>query len=601
MHSLVSLVWFIALLPHVFGWGPRKSSSGPPGHYGGLQVHDASFEPDHVLHITYENVSIACQTRPSVVVNGSAFGPELRLRPGKRSWVRVYNDMEEFNTTMHWHGLSMRMSPFSDGTPSASQWPIPPGSFFDYEIFPLTSESGTYFYHSHIGFQAATAAGPLIIEDEAEPPYAYDDERIVFLTDYFNKTDEVIEKGLVATPFTWSGETNAVLINGVGVSVGEKAGDENCALPVIDVEPGKTYRLRFVGALALSMVQFGIAGHENLTIIEADGHYTKPHSERFMQLSSGQRFDVILQAKTEEELKETTDYLIQFETKDRPKVYHGYGVLRYSKASPQISTAPDVPPLTFSNKTYEWAEYALEPMVADNFPTASEVTRRIHIDNRQLQQQTILWQLNGLQWNETSTPYAGDMPYLVNIYQNGPSAMPNYTAAMENNGWDPTTLTWPAKLGEVIEIIWHNTGSLVNGSGGLDYHPFHAHGGHYWDLGCGNGTYDLDANEEKLKNYSPVKRDTTNLYRWGDKTKSGDVSGWRAWRLRVEDAGVWMVHCHILQHMVMGMQSVWVMGDYQDITGIPAVDASGYMQYGGNAVGNATFAPSVVHFFDEDK
>ncbi|EFQ35509.1 L-ascorbate oxidase [Colletotrichum graminicola] len=601
MHSFVLFSWLLALLSQAYAWGPRRSSYGPPGHYGGLHTHDSSFVPDHVLRLTYENVSVGCQTRQSVLVNGSLVGPALRLRPEERSWIRVYNDMEEFNTTMHWHGLSMRMSPFSDGSPTAAQWPIPPNHFFDYEIFPLKSESGTYFYHSHVGFQAATMSGPLIIEDEEEPPYAYDEERIVYLTDYFNKTDSDIEAGLMGSPFTWSGETNAVLINGVGVAIGETAGQGDCALPVIDVEPGKTYRLRFIGATALSMVQMGIMGHDNLTIIEVDGSYTKPHTEKFMQLSTGQRFDVILQAKTEEELQGTTDYLIQLETKERPQVYHGYGVLRYSGAPPQISTAPDVPPLTFSNKTYEWAEYAFEPMEADDFPLASEVTRRIHIDSRQLSTQSIRWQLNGLEWNETSSPYPGDKPYLVNIYENGPSAIPNYTAAIENNGWDPATLTWPAKMGEVLEIIWHNTGSLVDGNGGLDFHPLHAHGGHYWDIGSGNGTYDSDENEEKLKNYNPIKRDTTNLYRYAEKTTSGDLSGWRGWRLRVKDAGVWMIHCHILQHMIMGMQTVWVMGDYQDITGIPAVDAAGYLQYGGNVNGNATFAPSVVHLFDVDK
>lgn len=94
---------------------------------------------------------------------------------------------------------------------------------------------------------------------------------------------------------------------------------------------------------------------------------------------------------------------------------------------------------------------------------------------------------------------------------------------------------------QVLEIIWHNTGSLVNGGGGIDFHPLHAHGGHYWDIGSGNGTYNATENEERLKNYNPVKRDTTNLYRYAEKTKSGDISGWRGWRLRVEDAGVWMV------------------------------------------------------------
>jgi FtsP/CotA-like multicopper oxidase with cupredoxin domain len=110
--------------------------------------------------------------------------------------------------------------------------------------------------------------------------------------------------------------------------------------------------------------------------------------------------------------------------------------------------------------------------------------------------------------------------------------MPNYTAALENGGWDPYTLAWPAKLGEVIEIIIENTGSLVNANGGFDYHPFHLHGGHFYDCGSGNGTYDAAANEEKLKNYDPVLRDTTNLYRYQDKSTAGKEEGWRCCRWR---------------------------------------------------------------------
>jgi L-ascorbate oxidase len=563
-------------------------------------VHDASFVPDEILRITEENVTIACESRLSVLVNGTSPGPALRLKPGKTTWIRVYNDMEHWNTTMHWHGLSMRMAPFCDGSPAASQWPIPAKHYFDYEIHPSKDEPGTYFYHSHVGFQAATCGGPLIIEDNEAPPYAYDEERIVYLSDHFTETDEVIEAGLTATPLKWTGETKAVLVNGVGVAINATAGSGSCNLPIINVDPGKTYRFRFIGGTAISMVQMGFQGHSNLTIIEADGSYTKPYSVEFIQATSGQRFDALLTTKTKEELDGQTDYMIQLETKDRPAVYHGYGILRYSGGEPQITTAPFAPLLEFSNQTYAWAEYALEPLTPNNFPKASEVTRRIIIDSRQILTGPTVWHINDLMWNETSNPLPGDRPYLVNIYENGPSAIPNYTAALENEGWDPQTLTWPAEIGEVLEIIWQNTGSLVKDNGGVDFHPFHAHGGHYYDIGSGNGTYDPVENEKKLANYNPVKRDTTNLYRYGTKTVAGADAGWRGWRLRVEYAGVWMIHCHILQHMIMGMQSVWVMGDYSQITGIPLADAAGYLAWGGSVNGNETFDPTVVHFFGDD-
>jgi hypothetical protein len=47
---------------------------------------------------------------------------------------RVYNGASSDNLTMHWHGISQYGSPFADGTPYASQWPIPAGKYFDYEF-----------------------------------------------------------------------------------------------------------------------------------------------------------------------------------------------------------------------------------------------------------------------------------------------------------------------------------------------------------------------------------------------------------------------------------------------------------------------------------
>ncbi|SMQ52027.1 unnamed protein product [Zymoseptoria tritici ST99CH_1A5] len=583
---------------------PSPASNGTqpanlPPHYGGLVKHDQNFVPDFVLRVSLETIDIACQSRLSVVVNGTSPGPPIYLQPGKTTWVRVYNDMEELNTTMHWHGLSQALSPFADGTPSVSQWPIPPKNYFDYELHPLLSESGTYFYHSHVGFQASTSNGPLIVLDKGNPPYQYDEERIVHITDHFKKNDSSIEQGLIATNFTWSGETSAVLINGVGISINSTAGTGTCGMPIIEVEHCKTYRFRFIGATALSLVQFAIVDHPNFTIIEADGAYTQPYDIDHMQLASGQRFDALFTTKTPEEVNGQTDFLIQFETKDRPAVFRGYAILRYNNAPPQITAPPDTAPITLTNATYEWAEYALEPLVDNNFPTAAEVTRRVVIDGRQIRLNTIEWFLNNLMWNETSDPLPGDLPYLVNIYENGEAAIPNYDAAIANGGWDPATLTWPAKVGEVIEIIFQNTGSLVNNSGGVDYHPWHLHGGHCYDIGSGNGTYNAVENEKKLETYKPVKRDTTLLYRYGTKTDAGIDAGWRGWRIRIEDAGCWMIHCHILQHMIMGMQTVWVMGDAAEITRVPLPDAEGYFTYGGSVTGNTTDWPTVVSYWGD--
>lgn len=233
--------------------------------------HNETFVPDAVLRITAENRTQSClPSKQIVLVNGTSPGPELRILEGKTYWIRVYNDMTDKNLTMHWHGLSMAVSPFSDGTPQASQWPIPPQHFFDYEIHVPEGMAGTYFYHSHMGFQAVSAAGPLIVDDRHHIPYHYDEERVIFLQDAFLKDDLTVEQGLVASPLSWSGEAAALMVNGQG---GGSANGTACnaTLSAIDVEPGKTYRFRFIGGTALTFTSLAIEGHAGLSVIEADG------------------------------------------------------------------------------------------------------------------------------------------------------------------------------------------------------------------------------------------------------------------------------------------------------------------------------------------
>lgn len=561
---------------------------------GGLVVHDETFVPDHVLYVSAQNISQACNNRYSTVVNGTSPGPPIRLIPGRSAWIRVYNLVPDANLTMvscfcsvefpqsynaltmttfsfpskqHWHGISQHMAEFSDGSPLGTQWPIPSNSFFDYEVRTTAKDAGTYLYHSHVGMQALTVTGPLIVEDCGPPPYDYDDERTLLFHDHFQQTDLDFEHGLLAGPLVFGGEVLALMMNGQGVAInhtaGEVPGDQSCQLPVLEVEPDTTYRFRFIGATSLSHAILAFEGHENLTVIAVDGgQYTQPATTNLMQLGSGQRFDVLFRTKSEAELAAAgkTDFFIQFETRDRPSVFQGYGILRYQTTSVSVSittttTPPAAPVLTLPNTTYSWLENTLQPLVPDPaFPALDEVTRRIVVTVRQIKNETTnqtIWTLNDLTWNEL---VAYPVPLLVDIYLRGDAAMPDYAAALANQGWDPRTKSFPARLGEVLEIVFQNTGSLVGGNGGVDVHPFHAHGEHPFDLGSGDGVYDAEAVEAArvASGFEPVRRDTTMLYRYVTKTTAGAPAGWRAWRYRVSTPGVWMVHCHTLQHMVMG-------------------------------------------------
>ncbi|KAK4212463.1 putative L-ascorbate oxidase [Rhypophila decipiens] len=592
-----------------------------------LVVHDGSFTPDQVLRVTIGQIDSGCQTHQDIVVNGTSPGPVLHILPGATTWVRVYNDMDDQNLTMHWHGITQRLAPFADGTPMASQWPIPPGHFFDYEIVTDKDDAGTYYYHSHVEMQAMTCIGALVVDDCGQAPFQYDDERILMFGDWFDSSSHSMASQAGGAPFQGPPETGGLLLNGHGVPGGKTAvagkdhtrgkhsapgqrrqtEDSQCELPVIDVDAGKTYRFRFIGGTSLSLVAAAFEGHGNMTVIQVDGsEYSQPVSTDHMQVGVGQRFDVLFKTKTAEELQADGNrmtYYVQMQTLDSPRSFVGYAVLRYSQDAkiPAVPANPvvDIPT---GEATWNWMEYTLQPLQPDqsDFPSADEVTRRVTIDVGlvSLPNGKIEYQFNKLSWFEST--YTS--PLLVDIYLRGEAAVPNYEAAIKNGGWDPNTLAWPAKIGEVLEIIWQNTGAEADRFQGMvESHPFHAHSKHFYDLGGGPGAYDADANNAKISQlgYKPIRRDTTLLYSYGQRTGAGQVASWRGWRLRITDAGVWMVHCHILTHMMIGMQSVWVVGNATQIEQVPMAESQGYLTYGGDVYGNENYNPTYYEWTNE--
>lgn len=166
--------------------------------------------------------------------------------------------------------------------------------------------AGTYFYHSHVGIQAMSATGPLnvrslippqisrpwnmiqcaVVESplrssspdmyqvvEADhPPYHYDGERIIFIQDVYRVNDSYLEQGLAHRPIIYDGDQTMVLINGRGAGITNYGDFCNETLSVINVQPGKTYRLRLIGGMTQSFDSLAIEGHDNLEVIEADAY-----------------------------------------------------------------------------------------------------------------------------------------------------------------------------------------------------------------------------------------------------------------------------------------------------------------------------------------
>ncbi|KAM3073541.1 hypothetical protein ACMFMG_004565 [Clarireedia jacksonii] len=120
------------------------------------------------LTLTWEKAAPAGVTRDIIMINGHFPGPLIEVNEGDDVWVTVHNKLP-FNTTMHYHGIEMVDTPWSDGVPGLSQREILPGGSFLYKW--KATQYGEYWYHAHHRGQMDDGQfGPLVIHPKKNRP-----------------------------------------------------------------------------------------------------------------------------------------------------------------------------------------------------------------------------------------------------------------------------------------------------------------------------------------------------------------------------------------------------------------------------------------------
>ncbi|MEX0902280.1 MAG: copper resistance system multicopper oxidase [Pseudohongiellaceae bacterium] len=128
-------------------------------------------------------VNITGSPRMATAINGSIPGPTLHWREGDEVTINVTNRLRE-TTSIHWHGIIL---PFRmDGVPGISFPGIRPGETFQYRF--TVQQSGTFWYHSHSGFQEMTGMyGAIIVEPAVDSRIQTDRTHVLVLSEW---TDE---------------------------------------------------------------------------------------------------------------------------------------------------------------------------------------------------------------------------------------------------------------------------------------------------------------------------------------------------------------------------------------------------------------------------
>jgi CopA family copper-resistance protein len=140
------------------------------------------------LNIGYQAVNMTGKKRIATTVNGSLPAPILRWKEGETVTLRVKNNLSN-DSSIHWHGMILPSD--MDGVPGFSFTGIKPGDTFEYQF--EVNQSGTYWYHSHSGFQEQTGIYGAIVIDPKEPdPVAYNRDHVVILSDWTDEQPEDI-------------------------------------------------------------------------------------------------------------------------------------------------------------------------------------------------------------------------------------------------------------------------------------------------------------------------------------------------------------------------------------------------------------------------
>ena len=230
------------------------------------------------LTIERLTTNITGKPAPVIAVNGSHPAPTLRWRQGDDVTLAVTNKLSE-STSIHWHGI--RTPPEMDGVPGLSFPGIAPGETFHYRI-PVR-QYGSYWYHSHSGFQEQIGhAGALIIDPEGCDFITSDRDHVVLLSDW---TD--VAPSSLAADFQSQIAGYTYLINGKPPRANWTA----------LFEPGQRVRLRFINASAMTVFDVRIPDLK-MSVVAADGNAIQPVAVDEFRFAPGETYDVIVQPDT---------------------------------------------------------------------------------------------------------------------------------------------------------------------------------------------------------------------------------------------------------------------------------------------------------------
>lgn len=263
----------------------------------------------------------------ATAINGQVPAPELRWREGDVVTLRVTNRLKH-PTSIHWHGIILPNE--MDGVPGLTFAGIAPGETFTYRF--KVGQSGTYWYHSHSGFQEQTGLyGPIVIEPRQRDAVKTDRDYVVMLSDWTDDSPDFVYSRLKKMDgyynharLTLSDFMREAKQRGLSAAWAERAMWDQMRMNPRDLADvsaatytylmngttpagnwtglfnrGEKVRLRLINGSAMSFFDVRIPGLQ-MQVVAADGLDVHPVSVDELRIGVAETYDVIVAPQSEQ-------------------------------------------------------------------------------------------------------------------------------------------------------------------------------------------------------------------------------------------------------------------------------------------------------------
>jgi len=555
------------------GWLPAWAQTVSPGIVRPLPTLSGS---DITLRIARQRLVVDGRSSGAIGINDTVPAPLLRLREGQTVRLNVVNELDE-DSSIHWHGLLVPAQ--FDGVPGVSFPGIKPHSNYLYE-FPIR-QSGTYWYHSHSGFQEQLGLyGPIVIDPADSDPVRSDREHVLVLADHSALSPDTLFRRIKVDPghFNFQRQTLAGLLAGRDQPLKERLDWGGMRMDPTDISdvtgavytyvvnghgprdnwtalfrPGERVRLRIINASAMTNFNVRIPGLR-LSIVQADGQNVRPVEVEEFQIGVAETYDAIVTPA------EDKAYTIVAEAIDRS------GMARATLA-PRAGMAGEVPPLrkrplaTMKDMGMDHGAMpgmdhgsmagmdhgaAAEPSGQQPATDMGAMKMRDFSNASQVRKGPGVQTIAPMPMDRTGEPGQGleDVGHKMLVYRdlmaldrNPDVRAPSRSIDIHLTG-NMERFMWSfdgEKMSDKHEPIPFTEGervrvNLINDT--MMSHPIHIHG-HFFELVTGHG------------DHAPRKH--TVIVQPGGKV---------TWDFTADAVGDWAFHCHLLYHMEAGMMRI---------------------------------------------